>query len=267
VVKRYNVWGMETAEHEAGDFVKYDDVRALRAKYRRALTLLVNASDGAIDINLGLDDQEWAETELQALGGRGGAIMYGYPREQHNMHDYEKIRDLQAQLAQVHERCRLATQLIIADIGATGPENLESALGRLIASRATIKEDLAQAVKEREEWKQRYYQGYHLLEQENIALTQERDRLKARVQELDDRLNRPVLKSEWQQLQADHAALVALVQALPILKGDVVLSFDGTGVSWWIDDTGRERSLGKVLSREFGEAIVALLEARRGMEG
>ena len=24
-MKRYNVWGMETAEHEAGDFVRYED--------------------------------------------------------------------------------------------------------------------------------------------------------------------------------------------------------------------------------------------------
>jgi len=37
-IKRYNVWGMETAEHEAGDFVRYADhqdaLREARAPLR-----------------------------------------------------------------------------------------------------------------------------------------------------------------------------------------------------------------------------------------
>ncbi len=40
---------------------------------------------------------------------------------------------LKAELMQSQERCRVATQMIIDEVGACGPESLESAIGRLVA--------------------------------------------------------------------------------------------------------------------------------------
>ena len=44
--------------------------------------------------------------------------------------EYEKA---QAELSQVKQRCRFATQIIIESIGSLGSEDLESALGRIVA--------------------------------------------------------------------------------------------------------------------------------------
>ena len=45
----------------------------------------------------------------------------------------DEIARLRAELGQAKQRCRVATQLIIASIGSVGPEDLESAIGRLVA--------------------------------------------------------------------------------------------------------------------------------------
>ena len=47
--------------------------------------------------------------------------------------DADEIARLQAELVREENRCEIATQLIIASIGSVGPEDLESAIGRLVA--------------------------------------------------------------------------------------------------------------------------------------
>ena len=48
-------------------------------------------------------------------------------------HYKQENAQLKAELAQCQDRCRIATQMIIGEIGAYGPESLESAIGRIVA--------------------------------------------------------------------------------------------------------------------------------------
>ena len=43
-----------------------------------------------------------------------------------------EVEKLKVELAKCQDRCRIATQIIIGEIGAYGPESLESAIGRIV---------------------------------------------------------------------------------------------------------------------------------------
>ena len=51
----------------------------------------------------------------------------------------QAVERVEQQLAQLRERIRTSTQLIIAEIGASGPEDLESAIGRMVGQHTTLR--------------------------------------------------------------------------------------------------------------------------------
>lgn len=83
----------------------------------------------------------------------------------------EARREAIAELDALKERTRRATQRIIEAIGSNGPENLEDALGRLLAERDALKVDN----KRLEGWLARSYDEGDLMSKQRDKAESERD--------------------------------------------------------------------------------------------
>ena len=101
-------------------------------------------------------------------------MMFGTPCEE--IRHAQQLEALEAELKQSKQRCRFATQTIIESIGSLGPEDLESAIGRIVTQ--------LQQAKAREARLREVDTAYYEVGRLNDAL---RARLEATV-ELEERI-------------------------------------------------------------------------------
>ena len=160
------------------------------------------------------------------------------------------------QVAALQERVRTATQLIIAEIGASGPEDLEEAIGRIVAR-------LTQRTAERDTARRRVDE----LEAREVDVVLLREDLERRTAELEaakrqigeEQKRLLVVCDQRNDARAELERVRALIKALPKVEGAVVVS------NGYVKDSTRCHAL--FGADEDAALYAALLQHRQGMEG
>jgi hypothetical protein len=68
---------------------------------------------------------------------------------------------------------------------------------------------------------------------------------------------------DLQQSLELHAHLYQALDRLPKVEGEIHTSFDGTGVSWWVEGAQEKKAFAKVYGQECAEAVANLLRLRQ----
>ena len=169
----------------------------------------------------------------------------------------EKFADAQATIAALQARVRTATQLIIAEIGVSGPEDLEEAVGRIVG-RLQQRTAECEALKLVNDTHMKTVMKLsHVVEQRTAELEaakRERDVWYARYNELSG-----VKDRQLNNLQAELERVRGLVKALPKVEGEIVAQ------AGYVKD--RKKVYACFGSVADMTAYAAIVQHRQGMEG
>ena len=200
----------------------------------------------------------------------------------------KQLVDAQATIAALQARVRTATQFIIAEIGASGPEDLEEAVGRIVGQLQQRTAELEAAKAESNAYYRKAIEFEHELYGDpghglglvhvEKELKKEREALKAslqlahgRVKFLEDKNTAVQAELERVRLLSSHnerrleevdkkyKELHGLLLALPKVEGEIRVIEVATD-EWHVYDT--------IFATKAGaDNYAALLQHRQGMEG
>ena len=140
------------------------------------------------------------------------------------------------QVAALQARIRTATQLIIAEIGASGPEDLEEAVGRIVSQ---LTQRTAE-VKDLKEWLSAYKQSLELAQSSLTQRTAELEAAKADF--VDASTDRDDWITSWRVLQRHNERIEAELErvraankALDEWRANVTVSLQRPGGAFFVD--------------------------------
>ena len=189
------------------------------------------------------------------------------------------------QVAALQERVRTATQLIIAEIGASGPEDLEEAIGRIVARLTQHTSELEAAKAELEQERVRLAScliaaeggtkdivkqgdyGWSPAYQATLNLQAELERVRGELQSAE--AGYFVAERELQGANNKYDELRTLILALPKVEGEVAVKRTEVDLSyvWGITLNGYFTFQSALFDgKEEAESYAAILKHRQGME-